>query len=348
MSALQDIFGQRDAVDAILRAYRAGRLAHGLIFAGPAGVGKATTARALAQLFLCLYPSGEQACGACQSSILMQAFNPSNQTTTHPYYHVVYRQLIRLEKNESKARDLSVKVIRDHLVAPASLKATMNHGKVFIIEEAELMNAAAQNALLKTLEEPYGGTLIILLTDQPHALLPTIRSRCQIIRFAALEPAVVRDELQKRGIDQAMAQQTSELSEGSLGVALKWIEDGVVAKAQELNRQIEALVGGHPVSDLGEWFKSAADAYAAKQIERDKQSSKDQATREGLVLYLRLAANRFRQELHAGSDAHELERSCVAIDGIVRSEGYLDSNVNVSLALQQLGGGLERAFSKTR
>ena len=63
----------------------------------------------------------------------------------------------------------------------------MGRGKVFVVEQAELMKPAAQNALLKTLEEPAGRTLIILLTDQPDALLPTIRSRCQSVRFAPLD-----------------------------------------------------------------------------------------------------------------------------------------------------------------
>ena len=136
MTTLQDIFGQDAAIETIMRAYEADRLPHGLIFAVPVGVGKATAARGLAALFLCENPKSPP-CGKCQSCVLMDAGN-------HPDVHVVYRQLIRLEKEKSKAIDLSVDVIRDYLVASANLKPNMNRGKVFVVEEAELMNAACR------------------------------------------------------------------------------------------------------------------------------------------------------------------------------------------------------------
>ena len=340
MTTLQDIFGQDDAFGRIVRAYEADRLPHGLIFAGPVGVGKATTARSLAALFLCERPKQSHACGACGSCVLMEA-------GTHPDFHVVYRQLVRLEKEKSKAIDLSVDVIREYLVQPADRTPAMNRGKVFVVEEAELMNPQAQNALLKTLEEPAGRALIVLLTDQPHALLPTIRSRCQIIRFAALDEKTVQRELERRRVDQATAAEAARLAEGSLGVALKWIEDGVVAASRELLKQIDGLLSGRAAADLADWFKKAAEAYAEKQIERDKLSSKDQATREGLALYLKLAANRFRQRLTETIDPDELERACAAIDAIVRAENYLDSNVNIALTFQQLATALSREFVRS-
>src|SRR5204863_7508786 len=132
---------------------------------------------------------------------------------SHPDYHVVYRQLGRIEKETVKARDLSIDVVRQYLIGPAGMKTAMNRGKVFLVEEAELMNPFAQNALLKTLEEPYGRTLTILLTDHPAALLPTIRSRCQTVRFAALPEAVVRRELEGRGIDRKLASDAARLAD---------------------------------------------------------------------------------------------------------------------------------------
>ena len=347
MTTFKDILGQDDAIDTIARAYGSGRLPHGLIFAGPVGVGKATTARALATLFLCEKPAGLEPCGACASCALMGA----EPDPTHPDFHVVYRQLIRLEKDKSKAIDLPVAVIRDYLVEPANMKASMNHGKVFVVEEADLMNAAAQNALLKTLEEPAARTLIVLLTDQPHALLPTIRSRCQIVRFQPLDPKIVQRELEKRKIDKSAAAAAAALTEGSLGLALKWVQDGVVSAAGELIKQLDALLAGRGAGggagDLADWFKKAADAYAEQQLKRDKLASKDQATREGLSLYLKLAANRFRQRLASTTDPDELEAACAAIDAVVRAENYLDGNVNVALTFQQLAATLERDFART-
>src|SRR3954447_18317132 len=181
MSTFDSIFGQDDAIDWLRRAYLADRLPHGLIFSGPVGVGKATTARALAKLFLCEQPRDDAPCGKCESC---RVFDSGN----HPDYHVVTKELIRYhdKTGKSKGIDLSINVVRPEIVEPAGRKAVMGRGKVFVIEQAELMNAQAQNALLKTLEEPAGRTVIVLLTDQPGALLPTIRSRCQVVRFAGL------------------------------------------------------------------------------------------------------------------------------------------------------------------
>jgi DNA polymerase-3 subunit delta' len=333
-----DIFGQDHAIDTIRRAYAADRLPHGLIFAGPAGVGKATTTRTLAGLFLCENPGGDVACGRCDSCRVHDAGN-------HPDYHVITKELIRYhdKTGKSKGIDLSINVIRPELIEPAGRKAVMGRGKVFVIEQADLMNPQAQNALLKTLEEPAGRTLIVLLTDQPGALLATIQSRCQTIRFAALPEEVVRRELEGRGIDRNQAADASRLAGGSLGVALKWIEDGVVAAAAELTERLEALAAGRPADDLPAWFKRSAEAYAEKQLERDKLSSKDAATREGLTLYLRIAAEHVRRKMPAMDEADALDRACATIDALARAEGYVDQNVNVALLLQQLAATLERA-----
>jgi DNA polymerase-3 subunit delta' len=336
MMTFDDIFGQARALETLGRAWRSGRLPHGLIFAGPAGVGKFTTASVLGALVLCQKPtSSDQPCGQCESCILMAAGN-------HPDFHVLYRQLIRLDKEKSKARDLPVDVIRDYLVDPAGRTAVMNHGKVFVVEEAELMNSQAQNALLKTLEEPVGPTLIILLTDGPNSLLPTIRSRAQVVYFAILDDETVRREMQRRGIDASTAAEAAALTDGSLGIALRWVEDGVVAHARELRSQLDALMAGKSSGELQDWLKKAADDYAARQLKRDDLASKDQAIREGMKLYFRLAASYMRHRLNESSDPEALEAICARIDSLFRAEQYIDSNVNIPLVAQHVTVGLER------
>jgi len=336
MNRFDGILGQSSAVDWLVRAYRADRLPHGLIFAGPAGVGKATTARALAALFLCEGPKEATPCGKCPSCAAFEA-------NAHPDYHVVTKELIRYhdKTGKSKGIDLSIHVLRPEVLEPAGRKPGMGRGKVFVIEQAELMNPQAQNALLKTLEEPAGRTLIVLLTEQSLALLPTVRSRCQIVRFAALGIELVQKELRRRGIDANVATAAAELSRGSLGIALKWIEDGVVEPARQLNEQVDGAFAGRPPADLPGWFRKAAEAYAEKQLERDELASKDQATREGLTLYLTIAGERIRRRLADEDDPAELERACSAIDAVARAESYLDANVNTAVVLQQLAFALE-------
>jgi DNA polymerase-3 subunit delta' len=331
MTAWADIFGQDEAIASLRQAYLADRLPHGLIFAGPVGVGKATTAAALAQVFLCEHPKDDIACGKCESCRVFAAGN-------HPDFHVVTKELIRYhdKTGKSKGIDLSINVIRAELIEPASRKAAMNRGKVFIVEQAELMNAAAQNALLKTLEEPGGRTLIVLLTDQPGILLPTVRSRCRLVRFAALDGPLVSRELAKRGVPKETAASAARLAGGSLGLALKWIQDGVVEPGLQLIAQIDQLLNGQAPEDLPGWFRKSADEYAARQLDRDPLSSKEQAVREGLGIYLLIAAEHLRRLLPAAEAADRLDTLCDMIEAIAQTETYLDANVNVALSLQQL------------
>ncbi len=264
---------------------------------------------------------------------------------SHPDFHVVTKELVRFydKTGKSKGIDLSINVIRPEVVEKAARKSVMNRGKVFVIEQADLMTSAAQNSLLKTLEEPAGRALVILLTDALNGLLPTIRSRCQTIGFGQMSDRVVEEKLRARQIDPAVAARASVLSGGSLGVAIRWIDDGIVSAVEELLAMLDQVSTGRPADRLPDWFKSAADSYAEKQLERDPLGSKDQATREGLSLFLKVAADHIRARLRTEPDSEKLERACGAIDAITRAEGYLDANVNVALTFQQLAGALEHA-----
>jgi DNA polymerase-3 subunit delta' len=341
VTTFKDIIGQERAIETLRDAHRAERLPHAMIFAGPVGVGKATTARALGALFLCENPKKDSPCGTCASCKLFES-------NSHPDYHVITRELIRYhdKTGKSKGIDLSINVIRPELLDRAAMKAAMGRGKVFVIEQAELMNAQAQNAMLKTLEEPAGRTLIILLTDQPGLLLQTVRSRSQVIPFAALDQEVVKEQLIARKIDNRLAERAAAIANGSLGLALRWIEDGVIDAADQLTQMLESIERGGSAGAIIDCFKKSADAYAARQLDRDELASKDQATREALVLYLRLASEYFRKRMiDAGDDANALESLCSAVVALVRAETYVDSNINVPLVLQQLAAALERTFA---
>lgn len=340
MLKFDDIFGQDAAIETLTSAYSAERLPHAMIFSGLAGVGKFTTAKALAGLFLCEEPKGTSPCGKCESCKLMDSGG-------HPDFHRVYKELIRFhdKTGKSKGTSISIDVIRAELVEIAAHKSILGRGKVFVIEQAELMMPPAQNALLKTLEEPQGRTLIILITDQADSLLSTVRSRCQTIAFSSLDVKRVESELVKKGVDRALAADAAQLSGGSLGTARKWIEDGVVEAWRELRSRLDRILNGKGGEDLPAWLKSAADAYAEKQLQLDELASKDQASRDGIVLYLRLAAAYFRKQLSTVDDAEALERLCAAIDAIARAEMYIDANVNMTLAFQELSLTLEEEFA---
>lgn len=331
--AFSHIIGQLPAVSFLSLAIEADRLPHGMIFAGPQGVGRYTTAVALAKIFLADRPGDPESIDAVGKLI---------DARTHPDFHYITKELIReIEgKSANKAIALSVDVIREHLVAPAARKSVMGRGKVFIVEEAELMNSQAQNAMLKTLEEPSGRTLIVLLSDQPHALLSTIRSRTQTVRFGPLTDADALAVATGRGIDASLAQKAITLAGGSPGLAIKWIEDGVAMTAIGLVKLLDAPAAQRSPSDLAGFFKTASEEYARKQIERDPLGSEDGFKRTGLAVYLRIASDHLRKRMQT-LDAHaEIDRICDQIDSIRKAEAFIDGNVNTALVLQQIGAEL--------
>ena len=315
-----DILGQSVPLDRLRAALAHGRLPHGLLFVGPSGVGKFTAAVALAKVFLG---------GTADVAHRIDA-------NAHPDFHAVTRQLIRFHDKggKSKAIAFSKEVVAEEIVRPAAHHSVEGAGKVFVIEEAETMNASAQNALLKTLEEPAGRTLLVLLTDQAEGLLPTIRSRCQTFRFAPLAAEQAVRVLEMRGVGTAEAEAAVTLAGGSPGRALRFIEDGVVRRAGEL----AGLLSGK--GDLAAWMKESAEAYASKQFERDPLGSKDAFTRAGYTLYLSLAGDLLRRRLREGDDAERLERLCTKIDAVARADLYLSANANVALTMQQLAMAL--------
>jgi len=299
------IRGQSEAIELLRRLCVSDRLPHALLFAGPAGVGKATAAGALGGWFLCTQPKGDRACGKCESCRVFPSGN-------HPDYHVVTKEMARIydKTGKSKASQLTADVIRGEVVHKAEHTSVMNRGKFFVVEEAELMNPHAQNVMLKTLEEPGGRTAIVLLAESSQFLLATILSRCQVVRFGRLEEKLIVEELGKRGIDGATAKEAAGLSDGSLGGALRLISEGTLAPARQLCEQVDGMLGGKPPADLAGFLTRAAAGYADKQLERDPLSSKETATRTGLSLFLHVASERLRVRLHeAGSGSGCARRS---------------------------------------
>ncbi len=144
-------------------------LPHAFIFSGLSGVGKLHFAQALSACLLCHQPTALGACGQCKSCQLWQA-------ESHPDYRLL--EAITDEKTGKTSRVIKVDQVRG-VVDFLNKSAQLNAYRVVVIQPADILNINAANSLLKTLEEPGDNIAIILLTDQPLALLPTIRSRCQ-------------------------------------------------------------------------------------------------------------------------------------------------------------------------
>lgn len=189
------ILGQTRAVEILQSALASNRLHHAYIFHGPVGVGKFTTAMAFARVLLCPHAEPDLtgriiACSVCDSCRLVDS-----PTGEHPDLHVVTKELARFNDDAQirtrKLMTIPVAVLRDELIAKVYIASKLRHRKVFIVDEAELLDAVGQNVLLKTLEEPPEGTFLILVTSSEDRLLITVRSRCQRVAFVSLPDEVI-------------------------------------------------------------------------------------------------------------------------------------------------------------
>jgi DNA polymerase-3 subunit delta' len=226
---LDEVRGQPRAIEVLKRALARGRLAHALILTGPPGTGKRTTAIALAAGLLCGKIPG-RGCGECQDCHLVAL-------ETHPDLFV--EDLARAQAERASA-SLSIEQIR-RVRAHLALRPVRATGKVALIDPADRMTIDAQNALLKTLEEPPGQTTLILLATNADALLPTIRSRCQCVRFAPLEDEIIYDILVQEGIEAEEARRAAGLADGSLAQARTLADAEAIARSQELQDKLAGL-----------------------------------------------------------------------------------------------------------
>lgn len=207
----RDLAGHRRLLELTARAAVRGSLPPSLIFAGPDGTGKRRAAVALAQLFNCASPSGAgdgadpDACGLCAACRRI-ARN-------------VHADILIVEPGESG----SIKVDQARqAIERSAYRPFEGRRRVVIVDDAEAMEVSAQNALLKTLEEPPACSTFVLVTSRPDVLLPTVRSRCQRLRFGRLSPADVAAVLMRdHAFTAEDAHAAALLADGSIGRALE-------------------------------------------------------------------------------------------------------------------------------
>ncbi len=203
--SFDDFMGQ-SAHTAKLRAdFSHGKNVHAYLFAGPRGTGKKSVALLCAMAAVCRAEEGKRPCGVCGPCRRMLS-------GTHPDFHRVVP--------EKGKQSIGVDVMREAL-DEVGVKSFEGGAKALVFPEAERMTAQAQNCLLKTLEEPPAATAFFLITDQPGALLPTIVSRCRVVRFHPLGIQEAAGRLEQLGIPHEDAVKRARLSEGCVGQALE-------------------------------------------------------------------------------------------------------------------------------
>ncbi|GIW40579.1 MAG: hypothetical protein KatS3mg076_1156 [Candidatus Binatia bacterium] len=255
------------------------RLPHALLFVGPEGIGKSLVARALAAALFC-EEARQGACGRCAGCRQLQA-------GSHPDLFWVRHEAGKREIPIERVRELRDFVRLRRVRAPLRLA---------VVEDAHRLGWAAQNALLRTLEEPPPDSLVLLLAPSTAPLLPTVRSRCRTLSFRPLDRAELLEVLCGRlSIPQPEAERLAELAEGSPGRALALRE----ASPELASERVDAL--RHSPARYGvlvRWVRDFSDSpekaavfleLCARRLLRDALHAADRADKEAARTLLRRA-----------------------------------------------------------
>jgi DNA polymerase-3 subunit delta' len=309
---------------ALHAAYTRGRLGQAYLLVGPEGVGKRRFATELAKALLCDQPPGPlQACDRCPACAQVEA-------RTHPDFHTVATP-------EGK-HELPIEAIRD-FCSRLARKPARGGRVVGLVEDADDFNAASANSFLKTLEEPPPGTLLVLVATSPERLLPTIRSRCQVLHFHPLTPEQLHAVLAERGLsDPVQRSRLIPFAGGSVSRALALNDDAIWQLREQL---LTGLAAERPnFARLAElWEEFVADAGKDTAAQRMRCS---------VVLGLLLEALRRALHLALGAEPepHEqpllqrlatrfgVDRLLDLIDTCVQADERVERRVQLNLIIE--------------
>lgn len=350
-SGREQVFGQAQAIDSLRRALERDRFASSWIFHGPEGVGKRTTALRLARILLeGNLPPEAIASGA---SLPDSATQTLIDARTHPDLVVLSKdmaaesQIPRLR--EKKQVDIPADLLREHIIGgvikgenrifePAvHLSPSKAPRRVFIIDEAELLNPTGQNALLKTLEEPPPTSVIILLTTNPARMLPTVRSRCQTLAFRRLSEDGIGEWMRGSGTEAGPPELA--FAEGSPGRVLFALRHDVAAWRARLEPGLADLaIGRYPVA-FAPLLAEVIDDFAKAREKENRRTSLEAAKREGLGVVLGLIARFLQERMHAAIAEGERDAAEVvarSLDHLVEAEDRIARSLNLKMVLADM------------
>jgi len=233
--SLGDILDQEVAIRLLSGVARGRRVPNAMLFWGPGGVGKRLAAMELIKALNCRQGGGE-ACEGCLSCRKIRSGNHPDVKTVGP---------------GGKSRQIVLDQV-DEVIEYSSLRPFESSWRAVVFQDADRMNLAAQNHFLKTLEEPPGNSLFLLLSEYPRMLLPTIRSRCQMVRFRRLRPETVVAFLKReRDVADDTAEAIAHLSEGQMSRAMDLVDSPKRSVAIDFVRRLSS---GEDPSELAEEF----------------------------------------------------------------------------------------------
>lgn len=332
---LADIQAQQTALRALRSCIRRSQVAHAYLFTGPRGVGKTTTALAFAAALNCQDPSADgDACGVCMSCLRIQG-------GTSPDV-----QLISPDGNQTKI-DQMQEMIRSLSYAPLD-----GRYRVFIVEQADTLNPHSENCILKILEEPPSYAVLLLLSSNPNSLLPTIRSRCQTVRFRRAQT----DEVER------VLREKCDLPDDDLRV-IAACSQGAIGKALRMASEPEFIEERRMVLDaLLEWAEgpdvlSIRTAETLRKLAEPRKNDPDERTRvqrlTGMLEYVltwyadllaikvsgtdaRVTNADYLDELRAQADRYSQSKLRSAVRLIMDTRRYIEGNITPQLALENM------------
>jgi len=232
------IWGHQAQSSQLSQAIVFGRVRHAYLIAGPNGVGKAKLAIIFAQALNCSSPQAPGVpCGECLSCRkIARGTHPDVQT------YSLESQEATSERKSGKNTSLTIETVRQ-LCPVTALRPMEGNWRVIIIEDAETLQEVAQEALLKTLEEPPQFMVLLLLADDAEVLLPTIRSRCQIVELRPVSHGVMVGGLIQSGVSETDSSRIASLASGRPGWALRAIKDPrlIESKGDSITRALSLI-----------------------------------------------------------------------------------------------------------
>jgi DNA polymerase III subunit delta' len=236
------LIGNQHVKDILRRMIAARRVPGAQLFAGADGIGKKLFAVELAKALNCRAPLDGEACDVCPSCVRAARLVYPAADDTEANKKIIWSEHPDVGLIRPGGRFITVPQMRE-LEREANFRPFEGQARLFIIEEADRLNESSSNALLKTLEEPPGATHLVLITARPAALLPTIRSRCQTVRFAPLAAGEIEAHLLRdRKLTKTDAPLRARVAQGSIGRALSIDLESYRGQREAMLEILEALI----------------------------------------------------------------------------------------------------------